>query len=59
MVVGEMIDSFYHGHKLTGIKANVAPPLRDGIERYLAETLKPKVGEAFPQAPPIAVNLPW
>jgi len=39
--------------------ANVAPPFRDGIERFLAETLKPKVGEAFPQAPSIAVNLPW
>ena len=39
--------------------ANVAPPFRDGIERYLAETLGPKVGAAFPQAPPIQVNLPW
>jgi len=39
--------------------ANVAPPFRNGIERYLADTLNPKVGEAFPQANPIIVNLPW
>jgi len=32
---------------------------RDGIEHYLAEVLKPKVGDAFPDATPIAVNLPW
>lgn len=32
---------------------------RDGVERYLAETLKPKVGDAFPDSYPIEVNLPW
>jgi len=39
--------------------AAVAPPFRDGIERYLAETFNPKVGEAFPQTIPVTVNLPW
>ena len=38
--------------------APVVAQYRDGIERYLAETLKPLVGEAFPDAPPIQVNLP-
>lgn len=32
---------------------------RDGVERYLANTLKPKVGDAFPNANPIPVALPW
>lgn len=31
---------------------------RDGIERYLANQLNPFVGDAFPNAIPIAVNLP-
>lgn len=32
---------------------------RDGVERYLAETWHPLVGDAFPDALPIAVNSPW
>jgi hypothetical protein len=32
---------------------------RNGVEKYLANTLKPKVGEAFPDAIPMAVVLPW
>lgn len=32
---------------------------RDGVERYLGETLKPKIGSRLPDVPPIAVNLPW
>jgi len=32
---------------------------RDGIERYLANSLRPVVGGAFPNVQPIAVNLPW
>ena len=32
---------------------------RDGVERYLAERLNPKVGSRFPDADPIVVNLPW
>ena len=31
----------------------------DGVERYLAEKWKPKVGDKFPNALPIAVNSPW
>ena len=31
---------------------------RDGIERYLVEVLQPEVGEVWPQALPIRVNLP-
>lgn len=32
---------------------------RDGVERYLADTLRPKVGHRYPDAEPIAVKLPW
>ncbi len=39
--------------------APVEKNYRDGVERYLANTLKPKVGDAFPDTIPIAVNLPW
>ena len=31
----------------------------DGVEKYLADTWKPLVGDAFPDALPIAVNSPW
>ena len=30
----------------------------DGVERYLADTLHPLIGDVFPAALPIAVNLP-
>ena len=30
-----------------------------GMERYLAELLAPLVGDAWPDVPPIEVNLPW
>ena len=36
-----------------------AGPLRDGIERYLADKLEPKVGVGYPNVVPIAVALPW
>ena len=39
--------------------APVYAQYRDGIERHLANVLKPLVGDAFPNANPIAVNLPW
>lgn len=39
--------------------APVAAQFRDGVERYLANALQPRVGSAFPIALPIAVNLPW
>jgi hypothetical protein len=32
---------------------------RDGVERYLAETWKPLVGDRFPDVTPIPVNSPW
>jgi hypothetical protein len=39
--------------------AAVPAAQRDGVERYLAELLKPLVGDRFPQAVPIPVNHPW
>jgi len=39
--------------------ASVSLKYRDGVERYLAETWKPLIGDAFPDAQPIAVNSPW
>jgi hypothetical protein len=39
--------------------ATVPSHLRDGVERYLANTYPPLVGDAFPIALPIAVNSPW
>jgi hypothetical protein len=39
--------------------AAVSAAQRDGVERYLATLLKPRVGEAYPEVPPIAVNAPW
>jgi len=32
---------------------------RNGVERYLANTLNPKVGDAFPNVIPMQVLLPW
>ena len=32
---------------------------RNGVERYLGDTLHPLVGSLFPNAIPIAVNHPW
>ena len=32
---------------------------RNGVEKYLAEKWHPLIGEAFPDALPIAVNSPW
>lgn len=34
-------------------------PSRDGVERYLANRLKPRVGNMFPSVNPIMINLPW
>ena len=30
-----------------------------GVEKFLADTYNPKVGERFPDKTPISVNLPW
>jgi len=39
--------------------ASVPSNQRDGVERYLADTWSPLVGDAFPEADSIAVNSPW
>lgn len=39
--------------------ATVHEYYRDGVEAYLADTWKPKVGKRHSQADPIAVNSPW
>ncbi len=39
--------------------APVASLKRDGVEVYLAKHYKPLLGERWPDAIPIAVNLPW
>ena len=39
--------------------AAVPEDQRDGVERYLAHVLAPKVGEKWPDAEPIVVNLPF
>jgi hypothetical protein len=39
--------------------ARVDRQSRDGVERYLADRLTPRVGSAHPHAIPIPVNLPW
>ena len=39
--------------------ASIPGMYRDGVEVFLATRLKPKVGDRFPNAQPIEVNLPW
>jgi len=39
--------------------ARVDERYQDGVEAYLAQQLRPKVGERFPERTPIPVNLPW
>lgn len=39
--------------------AVVKSQYRDGVERYLADTWDPLVGDAFPDVDPIAVNSPF
>ena len=39
--------------------ASVPKNSRDGVEAYLAQKLKPIVGERFPDVAHISVNLPW
>jgi hypothetical protein len=38
--------------------AAVPAAQRDGVEKFLADTYNPLVGDAFPNVAPIAVNLP-
>jgi hypothetical protein len=37
----------------------VPPASLDGVERYLANQLRPLVGDRHPDVTPIPVNLPW
>ena len=39
--------------------ASVPESSLDGVERFLADDLSPLLGEHFPDASPIPVNLPW
>ena len=39
--------------------AKVDTRSRNGVERFLADTLRPKIASRFPQVAPTAVNLPW
>lgn len=39
--------------------ASVSASQKDGVERYLADTWNPLVGDAHPNTNPIAVNSPW
>ncbi len=39
--------------------AKVSPQYLDGVEKYLADTWNPLVGDAFPDALPIEVNSPF
>ncbi len=39
--------------------AAVPAAQRDGVERFLADKWEPLVGDAHPQATPVAVNSPW
>lgn len=55
-------DSTILAYKVSGLYATWASVdrySRDGVERYLAEKWKPKVGDKFPIITPIAVNSPW
>lgn len=45
--------------KLNVTWATVPSHQMDGVEKYLADTLNPLVGDAFPKASPIVVNSPF
>lgn len=49
----------YSPHGLFVTWAKVDRSQLNGIERYLGDTLKPKIGGRFPDAVPLSVNLPW
>lgn len=48
----------YKEHGLYATWADVPKASQDGVERYLAEQLTPMVGQIFPEAEAIQVNLP-
>jgi hypothetical protein len=45
--------------KLRVTWAYVPSAQRDGVEKYLANTWPPLIGDAFPDVEPIPVNSPW
>ena len=47
----------YENLKVTWAKVNALQ--MEGVEKFLADTLHPKIGDAFPDRTPIKVNLPW
>ncbi len=49
----------YGNGTLTVTWAQISSQYRDGVEKFLGDTLKPKVGTAFPDVYPVSVNLPW
>ncbi len=49
----------YKDYGLLVTWASVPAPMREGVERFLSERLNPMVGERFPEAAPVEVNLPW
>ena len=46
-------------HNLKVFWAEVDQSYIYGVERYLADKLKPLVGDRHPEAVPIEVNWPW
>jgi|SRR5580658_1030480 hypothetical protein len=56
-------DARIQAHAKSGILrvtwATVPAYQRDGVERYLADQLRPLVGDVHPVANPISVNSPW
>ena len=66
--IAERIKDHRNDAKITAYKkhgtlrvtwASVARHQLDGVERHLADTWNPLVGEAFPDVDPIAVNSPF
>lgn len=53
-----VITAYRQNGQLLVTWATVPEAQRDGVERYLADTLNPLVGDAFPDVVPLVVNLP-
>ncbi|MEA3494341.1 MAG: hypothetical protein U9R38_08190 [Candidatus Margulisiibacteriota bacterium] len=49
----------YKPYELYVTWAKIDKVYLDGVERYLAEVLKPIVGSRFPDVQPIEINWPW
>jgi hypothetical protein len=55
----EDIEDYATRHTLYVTWAHVGADQHDGVEAYLGQALSPKLAERFPDADPIAANLPW